>query len=237
MNVQRGIEEHRFVDRRTMAQQFANEIGHWLGRAIDQRGYACLVVSGGTTPRILFDALSRQELPWERVSVTLADERWVDPCSDQSNEYLVRKHLLCNKASKTRFVPLKTEAETPEAGETECNARLETLSRPFDLVLLGIGEDGHTASLVPDAPELSQLLSPPSGKLCGASCPPSKSAPRITMTLPCLLDSRMIVFHLFGTEKWSVYNRALSGRDIRQMPVRAVMERAGTVPQAVYWAP
>lgn len=237
MNSQCGIEERRFVDRGTMAKQFATEIGHWLSKAVEQRGRACIVVSGGNTPKVLFDALSYEELPWEHVSVTLADERWVDPCSDQSNECLVRGHLLRNNAVRARFVPLKTGAETPETGERECNSRLEALPRPFDLVLLGIGGDGHTASLVSDAPELSELLVPSGRRLCGPSRPPSKSTPRITMTLPCLLDTRMIVYHLFGPEKWSVYRRALEGKDIKQMPVRAILQQAAKIPQVVFWAP
>lgn len=237
MNTRNRIEEHRFSDRKAMARQFAIEIGHQLSNAVDQRGSACLVVSGGNTPKSLFDALSFQDLPWGQVSVTLADERWVDPRSDQSNEFLVREHLLRNNASKARFVPLKTEAETPEAGEPECNLRIGTLPRPFDLVLLGIGEDGHTASLVPDAPELDELFAPSGGKLCCASRPPSKTAPRITMTLPCLLDTRAIIYHLFGADKWLVYKRALDGEDVRQMPVRAILDRADKIPQTVFWAP
>lgn len=220
-----------------MTHGLTEEVCNRLAKAVAERGRAGLVVSGGHTPTALFDELSSRPLPWASIDVTLADERWVPVDSEESNEHLVRQHLLRDAASTAHFFGLKNESRTPEEGLRECQKRLESIPRPFDLLLLGIGEDGHTASLIPGAPELARLFAPPDGVLCGVSRPPSSPYPRVTLTLPCLLDTRSIIFHLFGADKWAVYQAALgSGQDV-DIPVRAVLARQGNIPEAVFWAP
>ena len=237
MNRLRSITEHRCSDRTAMTRGLTEEVCNRLAGAVAARGRAGLVVSGGRTPVSLFDELSCRTLPWEHIDIALADERWVPVDSEESNEHLVRQHLLRGAASTAHFIGLKNASGAPEAGLGECEKRLKSIPRPFDLVLLGIGEDGHTASLIPDAPELAHLLAPSDGALCGVSRPPSSPYPRVTMTLPCLLDTRSIIFHLFGADKWAVYQEALEGGQNVDMPVRAVLARQDDIPEAVFWAP
>ena len=140
-----------FQDSPALVAALANQVAGLLRAAIKERGRASLVVSGGATPVPFFAALSAQALDWQQVTITLADERWVDPADPDSNEQLVRRHLLQNRAAAARFVGLKTGAITAVQGEKECGARLALVPRPFDALILGMGNDGHTASLFPQA--------------------------------------------------------------------------------------
>jgi 6-phosphogluconolactonase len=132
-------------------RELTERIRQLLGDGIRHRGRASLVVSGGTTPVALFEALSGEDMPWEKVVVSLADERWVDPGTPDSNERLVRTHLLKNKAAAATFIGLKTPEDPAGAGEAACENRIRQIPVPFDLLILGMGDDGHTASLFPGA--------------------------------------------------------------------------------------
>jgi 6-phosphogluconolactonase len=203
-----------------------------LGEAIDQRGKASLVVSGGRTPGPLFAALSRQPIPWHRVWITLADERWVPPDHPQSNEGLVRRQLLQNAAAEARLVGLVTSDATPEAGVPQLIERLRQVPRPFDGVLVGMGEDGHTASLFPGAEELPAGLAEDAPS-CLAVHPPDAPHGRISLSARTLRDSRWRLLHLTGAGKWRVLRRALADGPPEELPVRSLL-RAGL---DVYWSP
>jgi 6-phosphogluconolactonase len=227
--------ELRFDDREAMARSMAEDIAALLRAAIDARGHASLVVSGGSTPAPMFRCLSALALAWEHVVVTLADERWVTPDADDSNERLARTNLLQGAAAAARFVGLKTPAATPEAGLAETEAALHRIARPFDVMVLGMGDDGHTASLFPGTAELSAALDPTAPALC-APVRPAGLQPRMTLTLPAILDSRRILLQLAGENKWDVYEQALAGADATVMPIRAVLAQARASID-VYWAP
>lgn len=219
-----------------LARYMAQTIGADLRAATEARGEASLVVSGGRTPLAMFRELSNEPLSWERIRITLADERWVPATSRDSNERLVRENLLVGAAARASFFPLKTDAPTPEAGEAECARRLDPIARPFDVVVLGMGDNGHTASLFPDAPELPRLLAPGTGAVCGAANPASATHPRMSLTLATLLDAHRILLHLEGESKWATYRRACGPGPVAAMPVRAVL-RQDRVPVEVFWAP
>ncbi len=225
-----------FENRPAVAAELARSIADDLDAAVGERGEAGLVVSGGSTPRQLFDDLSRIALPWEKVRVTLSGERWVPLADEDSNERLVRRHLLVGEAAAARLVPLKNDAPTPEEGRDACDAALAALPRPFDVVVLGMGDDGHTASLYPAAPELGDGLDRESRRSCVAVRPPGASHPRMSMTLAALLDSRRIVIYIIGDEKWGVYQKALAPGPAAEYPIRAVLE-SGHPRLEVYWAP
>jgi 6-phosphogluconolactonase len=227
---------HRLATPDALADALAVAIERRLDDALSARGRATLVVSGGTTPRATFERLAQKRIAWRDVTITLSDERWVPPDDPASNEALVRSALLTGPAASARFVGLYTGDPTPEAGERSCAARIDTLARPFDAVLLGMGADGHTASLFPHAPGLGDALDPAGGALCRAVRPPDVQPPRITLTLRALLDAR-IVFLLFqGARKRAAFVAAQAAGRIEDMPVRAIL-RQRRVPVEIYWTP
>lgn len=223
-----------FASEQVLNQQFAETIATTLGQGIQAHGNASLVVSGGRTPLGLFSALTQQDIPWDKVMITLADERWVNADDDASNEKLVREHLLQGNASSAQFIGLKNAHHSPFDGALDTEQALTEIARPFDVVVLGMGDDGHTASLFPGAENLLPALAMDSGRVCMGMVPLTAPRDRITLTLPALLNSRHIYLHLVGENKRHVYQRALQGNDVNEMPVRAVLQQTQT-PVDVYW--
>jgi 6-phosphogluconolactonase len=175
-------------------------------------------------------------LTWEKVVISLADERWVDTGSPDSNEYMVRTHLLKNKAAAARFIGLKTTDGAAGAGETACAMRIRQIPAPFDLLILGMGDDGHTASLFPGATALQGALNMTSERICMAVSPPAAPHDRMTLTLPALLNSRRIFVHIVGEKKRQVYQTAIAGESPEEMPIRAILGQK-KVPVTIWWAP
>lgn len=214
----------------------AGEIQVDLQEAIAARGKAGLVVSGGRTPVPLFAQLARESLDWDKVWITLADERWVDPNNEASNERLVRTTLLQEEASKAHFAALKNTAATPEAGAEWAWRALTRVPRPFDLVLLGMGDDGHTASLFPGSMTLARALDVNAPPACVAVNTMSSPHARLSLNLSALLDARRIVLHIQGAKKWAVYQRARAVGSLHELPVRAVLHQQ-LAPVDVFWSP
>ncbi|MCV6606475.1 MAG: 6-phosphogluconolactonase [Porticoccaceae bacterium] len=208
-----------------LAEQLAATVARELRRAIEERGVATLAVSGGSTPKAFFQALSRRELPWQQVIVTLVDERWVEPDHPASNARLVAEQLLKNRARKARFMPLKNSSETPFEGVDQVEQSLRELSLPFDVVVLGMGDDGHTASFFPHADNLAEALDVDGERLCLAIKPPVAPHDRITLSLPAILNSRYLALHFEGDSKWRVFQKALGMAAQTSYPVSAVLRQ------------
>lgn len=232
----RWVHEHRFPDATALAHALAGEVKVDLDEAITVRGVASLVVSGGTTPRRLFGVLSEEQLQWQKVWITLADERWVDIGDVASNERLVREHLLINAAAAAHFVGLKNPAPTPEAGADWASRALTRVPHPYDVIMLGMGQDGHTASLFPGSLALSRALDATTPAGCVAVNALTAPHARVSLNLAALLDSRRIVLHIEGDAKWQVYQRARAPGSPAEMPVRAILQQK-EVPVDVYWCP
>ncbi len=215
----------------------AGEIVARLGAGVAHNGRAGFVVSGGTTPGDLYDVLAARDAPWKNVEITLSDERWTAPTTDRSNEHLARTRLLRDKAAAARLVPFKTPHETARAAQAEVDAAVAAMSRPFDVVLLGMGTDGHTASLIPDSEGLAEALDRHDPALVRAVNPPNIAAmgERMTLTLRAILDARWIVLLIRGEAKLAAYKRALAGHDVLALPVRAVLHQ-NDVPVSIYWS-
>jgi 6-phosphogluconolactonase len=226
----------RFSTADALAHALAQEVATALARACEARGGATLVVSGGHSPRRFFEALSAQVLEWRRVTVTLADERWVAPTDAASNERLVREGLLRGHAAAARFVALKNTAASAQLGAAAAWQALESLPRPFDLTILGMGDDGHTASLIPGSAGLKDALDSRAAPGCVAMVSPVPPHERLSLNLSALLDSRQIAVLLFGDVKLVAYARAEEAGPIEAMPIRAVL-RQERVPVDVVWAP
>jgi len=228
----------RFDDAESMTAALADRIVSRLSDGVRRHDAASFVASGGTTPGILFDALSAREAPWDRISVTTTDERWVSPEDNRSNEKLIRTRLLRGRASAASFVPLMTQQATPVEAEAEVDRAIVEMPRPFDVTLLGMGNDGHVASLFPGAKELATALDLRSPALVRAITPPDvvRAGPRMSLTLRAILASRSIVILVRGEEKLKTFRTAMSGTDAYEMPVRAVLHQS-TAHVEVYWSP
>ena len=214
--------ERIFEAREALAESLARDVADELARAIEAKGRATLAVSGGTTPKLFFEKLSVIDIPWSRVAVTLVDERQVPESSERSNARLVRQHLLQNKAAAARFVPL---VDNPEAEKIPA----------FDVAVLGMGNDGHTASFFPGGDTLAEAIDAETAKRLIAITAPGAGEPRLTFTLPVLAQAGRLALHIEGAEKKQVLKQALAEGPEEDMPVRAVLR--GTAPVTLYWCP
>ena len=230
------MNQSTFPDRSTLVKSLSDRIGKLLISGIQKNGTSSLAVSGGSTPVALFERLSELDIPWADVVITLVDERWVEPEVEDSNEHLVRTHLLKNRAEAATFIPMKNPAATAGEGEAECARQLQAIRRPFDVLILGMGGDGHTASLFPGAEKLSAATDMHSGRICMGIAPLTAPHERMTLTLPAILDSRHIFLHITGPEKQDVLEKALADGPPEEMPIRFIL-RQQTTPVSVYWAP
>ena len=227
-----------FESREVMAEDLAEAVSQRLRQGVEARGKAFLSVGGGRFPKPFFQRLSKKSVPWSKVSVVLGDERWVSPDDDASNEKLVKDNLLCAEASVAHFIGLKTSHEDPMSGMQEIEKRLKSLPELIDVTIVGMGEDGHTASLFPSAlpHELSQALVPSAGEQAALMNPSVSDVPRISLTLPRLKASRWIVIAAPGAGKLKTYEEAINGDDIHAMPVRALLNQED-VSVEFWWAP
>jgi 6-phosphogluconolactonase len=231
-----GVREHRYADRVTLASALARAVAADLHRGIIERGQSLLVVSGGTTPRAFLSALAGEELDWPHVTVTLADERWVPPTHPRSNERLVREMLLVGRAAGAIFEPLYAEAPDPESGLAQIAARIDALPLPFDAVVLGLGNDGHCASLFPDGDRFDTACDPTNPARVSPMRSPTAGEPRITLTLAALAATRALYLQIEGADKRDTlaHVRAGDGAYARS-PLRALL-RTARVPMDVYSA-
>lgn len=224
----------QFENASALDMALADEVSTRLRAAIESQGSASLVVSGGRTPLGFFHGLSQQVLDWSKVTVSLADERWVDNDHQDSNEKLVRENLLINEACCAQFLALKNAADTALAGAAETEGALSSFGK-FTVVILGMGDDGHTASLFPGAVALDAGLDLNSGRSCLAVTPTAAPHERISLTLPRLLDTEYLVIHISGANKQKVLEQAQAGQDVKALPIRAILQQT-VVPVTVFWA-
>jgi 6-phosphogluconolactonase len=226
----------RYPDIDTLSRELANRIAADLKAALAARGTASLILSGGRSPIKLFEQLRKHDLDWSRVWISLADERWVDAHDAASNERLVREALLEDRAAAARFIGLKNAAATADLGAAAAWEACAAIPRPFDLVVLGMGDDGHTASLFPGSPHLAGALDEAAAPGCIGMRAPTAPEDRLSMNLAALLASRHIVILITGLSKWSTYGAAVQPGNVDQMPVRAVLRQRRT-PVDVIWSP
>jgi 6-phosphogluconolactonase len=222
-----------FANDTALAESFAQTVAANLRAAVDARGQALIGLSGGSTPREFLKHLSNQELDWNRVTITLCDDRWVPPTSDRSNEHLLRETLLRNKAANATFAPLYVDAPDPESALSRVQENVAKLASPFDVIVLGMGSDGHTASLFPGGDHLADASNPTTTARVLPMRAPDAPEPRITLTLPALIDTRALYLHIEGPDKKTVFERAMMSDDSRA-PIRTVL-KASRVTPIVYW--
>lgn len=213
-----------FTSPDALADAAATAIEAALEGALDVRDRAILVATGGRSPGPVYDRLSQSPLDWAHVAVTLSDERQVDADSPNSNARLLRERLFVGPAAAAQYLPLTDYAE-----------RVLRKLMPFDAVMLGMGEDGHIASLIPGSPVMAHAMDP-NGALLTAESPAgfgSPPVPRITLTLSALLQSRAIFLLIAGEAKRQVIAHAGAGADY---PVTAILNQ-DRVPVRIFWTP
>ena len=235
------LTERLFENRQDMVEALEVECVAALNQAIEERGEATFMVSGGSTPEPLYKSLSNVDLDWESVYIALVDERWVNFDHDKSNEAFTVKHLIQNKAAVANLIGMKNTADSAQEGLADCEAAYQQLAQPFDITILGMGSDGHTASLFPHANGLEPALNPDSPELCAAITAHESEVTgaiteRMTLSLAGLLRSKTLVLLITGDEKLAVLRKAQAGTDVAEMPIRAVLQQ-DRVPVVVYWAP
>ena len=227
------VPAHSHSDARHSAQSLAGGVAEALREAIDTQGHATLVVSGGRSPLEFFACLAAQALDWSRVVVSLADERWVAPGAAGSNETLVREHLLQGPAAAARFIGLYQPAASLEDAAQLADRALAELPQPIDVLVLGMGEDGHTASLFPHSPHLATALRRDCPRRCLPMQAPDEPRERLSLTAPLLLSARLQLLVISGAAKIDTLRRALAGDDAQQMPIRAFLH----YPLEIHWSP
>ncbi|MDK3023710.1 6-phosphogluconolactonase [Cupriavidus taiwanensis] len=204
------------------AEALAISIGNALDLAVRVKGWAVLAVSGGRSPVAMFERLRHRHVRWDAVTITLVDERVVPPDHADSNAALVRAHLLREAAASAAFVPLIADAQDA-AAPAQAVARANAAFRQPDVVVLGMGEDGHTASLFPDAPELHSALSEPQPGYV-ITHPSVAPHARITLNLAALLAAERVFLSVAGAAKAAVLERALQA-PTPSLPVSLVLSR------------
>jgi 6-phosphogluconolactonase len=224
--IETAFQRREFANGEEIAIGLADWTAEHLRGAIAARGVALLIVSGGKSPARFFDLLSNVDLDWTRVAITLADERRVADDSPRSNARLVRERLLRNRAEAASFTPL-ADVRLPEDQElAAASARIANLPMPADVVVLGMGDDGHTASWFPGADGLVEAMDPAARQLVAPIVAPDAPEPRLTLTGRVILRARAIALEIQGEAKLATFAAALAPGPEEAMPIRAVLRGA-----------
>jgi 6-phosphogluconolactonase len=217
----------------SLAIDLSQNISEILLETIKKRGRASIAVSGGSTPIPLFEALSHMDLDWSKVDLTLVDDRWVESDHKDSNELLVKLNLIKNKAVNVNFIPLKNDASTAKEGQVSSEKALKRLSLPFDIVVLGMGTDGHTASLFPCSDEIKSAMDLDNNDCLVATMPTSAPYERLGMTAKTIMDAKSVFLHLNGSSKLHTLEKAMDLKDAYKMPIFAFLDDG----LDIYWSP
>ncbi len=235
------LREFHFEQRSHLLTALTAECQDILAESLSKHGAATLLVSGGSTPAPLYEQLSKTELAWKKVKIALVDERWVDPQNPASNEGLIKRHLLINNAKAASFTGMKTSTERASRGHAETESNYQNLPQPFSAAIIGMGPDGHTASLFPQAEGLNKALKAETDQLTAAIN--AKNSPvagahteRMTMTVSGLLKCERLILLITGEDKLAVFDQAMKPGPIEEMPIRALLHQERT-PVEMYWAP
>ena len=225
--------EHFFESRGAASLAAAEHVVAALQRQLIGQPRASMVVSGGSTPAQCFKALANKNLDWSRVQVLLSDERWVPPIHKDSNEKMLRETLLLKKAADAELLSFFTRDQSVDERSKLLNAATDTLTTPFACSLLGMGDDGHFASLFPDSKELETNLDLENPDYFVPVATAASPHPRISLTLSALTNSDDVLLLFFGADKRDIYEQAKASRDA--FPVSRLLFQT-RAPVHVFWA-
>ncbi|AHF66223.1 MULTISPECIES: 6-phosphogluconolactonase [Pseudomonas] len=227
-----GLVAREFDNPQQLAGALAGNVAERLNAAIAANGVATLVVSGGRSPVAFFQSLAEQPVDWSQVVISLADERWVPVEHADSNAGLLQRHLLQGPVAEAKFIGLYTPAASLEEAALAADEILAQLPA-IDVLILGMGDDGHTASLFPGSPNLAQALDLNDERRCLPMLAPSVPHQRLTLTRRLLASARHPILSVSGQAKLDTLRTALAGDDIAQLPVRAFLNST----LEIYWCP
>ena len=221
-----------FASREDLYDAAASVLVAALTTAVATHGETGFAATGGTTPAPVYDRLAQMTAPWDKVTVTLTDDRWVPPSHAGSNEGLVRRHLLVGEAAKASFAPLYVEGVSQDESALQAEIGVATAA-PFGAVLLGVGADGHFASLFPGSPVLAKGLDPASDRLVLAAPAgsPAPDIPRLSLTFNALTNAALIVLLVTGEAKKAL----LEGPIDQSLPIAAILNQ-DRVKVRILWA-
>lgn len=227
--------QHLYAAPSEAAQALANMTADKLREGLHHSGHASLLVSGGRTPTLFQDRLSEEILDWGKTTVSLTDDRWLEPSHADSNERLVRQHLLKGPAAAARFIPLADATTTVEKHLRVVEQALQGVHKPYDAVVLGVGEDGHTASLFPDAEGITAALDLDKAQRVAAITSATAPYPRISMTLRALLETKAILILIQGEAKRVTIENA-GRRSASELAISAILKQE-EIPVHLYYSP
>ena len=232
LNLPQGVTALEFKSPVLLAQSLALSVAQQLRAAIEAKGAATLVVSGGRSPVAFFQHLAKEALDWSKVVVSLADERWVPVEHADSNAGLLKRYLLQGAAAKAQFLSLYSASANLEAAAEQADRRLAELP-PIDVLILGMGDDGHTASLFPGSPNLAEALDQMGARRCWPMLAPTVPHQRLTMSRALLASATHKVLSISGQSKLTTLNAAVAGDNVAEMPIRAFLQPT----LEIYWCP
>ena len=219
-----------------MADAVAGDIGFIVESAIEARGNALLALPGGKTPVPIYQKLAKAELPWKRVTIIPGDERLVGMDNELSNVRALAKIFL---PAGARVIPVTGDIADAKLAGNSADARLQDLPWPPDVVLLGMGADGHTASIF-DGPDLDDALNAPKARrMVGVTPDPMPSeAPvaRVTLTRSAILSARTLLIAITGQAKRDLLEQAIADGHSSKLPIGRVLAEAEQ-PIDIHWAP
>ena len=195
---------HNFTTPAQQAAALAAAVAQQLTEAVQRHGQASIALSGGRSPIAFLQALNRQPLPWRQLTITLVDERVVPPDHPNSNARLLREHLLHGAAADAHFIPLVTQADQPERDVQRLQSELPRL----DVAVLGMGEDGHTASLFPGVPGVAAALADDCPQPVMLFHPAQTVEARLSLTWPPLSTAGALFLPIQGARKLAVAQHA-----------------------------
>lgn len=220
-----------FTNAQEQSNYLANKVASILQAAIEQNNQASIAVSGGSTPKEMFALLSNIDIPWQKVTITLVDDRWLEPSHNDSNQKLVEQNLLQNFAQKAHFIGLYQADKSLDQASEHLNQRFKQIELPFDIILLGMGNDGHTASLFPCSSEITQGMS--TTQLFLATQPSSAPYTRMSLSANTISQAKHLFVQLKGQDKQQTLNKALAEQNELAMPIKRFLTNDTTV----LWCP
>lgn len=215
-----------FSSREAMIESAAKQISEAISSAIHAKGHASLMLSGGSSPRPVYEKLSQLDLPWEKVSIGLVDDRWIERGQPGSNETFLDETLFGGPAGKAHFVGLKTRDKAPAAGVMASQKQISAIPKPYDICVMGMGLDGHTASWFPNSKGLEEALDPDNVNsviaIDARGCSVAGDHPdRITLTLSAVMTAKRIILMIPGASKSKVFNES-ADKSVYEAPVKAL---------------